>query len=322
MDTSTILNNLLTAPILFFLLGMIATFVKSDLEMPAPLPKVFSLYLLFAIGFRGGSELSHSGINQQVALSLGAAIFAAIIVPIYTFFVLRAKLDVPNSAAVAAAYGSVSAVAFITGTQFLESKGIPYSGHMVASMALMESPAIIIGVLLARLGAAKDSENIDWKHLGRDAFLNGSVFLLIGSLLIGALIGTRSTEALKPLTAFNQILFPGVLCLFLLDMGIVAARRLGDLRKLGWFLPAFAIVIPLINSILALLLSRAIGLNPGDTVLFMSLCAGASYIAVPAAMRLAVPEANPSIYVTMSLAITFPFHIVLGLPLFEYLARV
>jgi hypothetical protein len=314
MDLSTVSANFLSPPILFFLLGMLATLVKSDLEMPAPLPKVFSLYLLFAIGFRGGVELSHSPLDSHVALSLGVAIFAAVVVPIYVFYILRLKLDTPNAAAVAATYGSISAVAFITSTTYLEQQGIPYSGHMVACMALMESPAIIVGVLFARLGAARDSERVDWGHIGRDAFLNGSVFLLIGSLAVGWLSGAQGEAALSPLT---KTLFPGVLALFLLDMGIVAARRLGDLRRLGWFLPSFAIAIPLLNAFVGLGLSRLIQLSPGDSVLFMSLCAGASYIAVPAAMRLAVPEANPSIYLTMSLAITFPLHIVFGIPLFE-----
>jgi uncharacterized protein len=317
MDLSTVATNFVSPPILFFLLGMAATLVRSDLELPAPLPKVLSLYLLLAIGFRGGVELSHNPIDTHVALTLGAAILAAIVVPIYAFAILRLKLDVANAAAIAATYGSISAVTFITAANFLDQKGVPYSGHMVAAMALMESPAIIVGVLFARLGGPrKDVEAVDWGHTARDAFLNGSVFLLVGALAIGWLTGARGETALAP---FTHGLFQGVLALFLLDLGIVAARRLGDLRRMGWFLPSFAVLLPLTNAALALGAARLLGLSAGDTLLFMVLCASASYIAVPAAMRLAIPEANPSLYVTLALAITFPLHIVIGIPLYHSL---
>ncbi len=317
MNTAQLLTNFLSPPILFFLLGLAATLVKSDLELPSPLPKILSLYLLFAIGFRGGVELAHSGLNSQVAATLGTAIFAAVAVPIAAFFILRVKLDASNAAAIAATYGSVSAVTFITATAFLEATKLPYSGHMVAAMALMESPAIVVGVVCARLAARRTAGGsaTDWGHLGKEAFLNGSVFLLVGSLLVGALTGNHpGAETLRPLT--NQ-LFPGVLALFLLDMGIVAARRLGDLRRAGFFLVAFALLTPLVNAALGLGAARLLGLGHGDALLFMLLCASASYIAVPAAMRLAIPEANPSLYVTMSLALTFPFNILVGIPLYH-----
>jgi uncharacterized protein len=318
MDLASVATNFLSPPILFFLLGMAATFLRSDLDLPAPLPKVLSLYLLFAIGFKGGVELNHSGFTAEVVITAGVAVLMAFVVPVYAFFILRLKLDTPNAAAIAAAYGSVSAVAFITAQSYLESLRVPYSGHMVAALALMESPAIVVGVLFARLGArASSGEKPDWGHLGRDAFLNGSVFILMGAVLVGALTGARGEARMAP---FVTGLFPGALALFLLDMGIVAARRLGDLRKLGWFPPAFAVLIPALNATLGWALTRLIGLSPGDTVLFMSLCFGASYIAVPAAMRMAVPEANPSLYVTMALAITFPIHIVIGIPLFAQIA--
>jgi len=322
MNVDQLLTNFLSPPILFFLLGMVATLVRSDLELPAPLPKILSLYLLLAIGFRGGVELAHSGLTAQVAATLGVAVLAAVAVPVYTYFILRLRLDPANAAAIAATYGSISAVTFITATAFLDATRVAYSGHMVAAMALMESPAIVVGVVFARLAAkraaaaaAGEVEPIDWGHIGRDAFLNGSVFLLVGSLLVGAATGNRvGSAALAPFT--NQM-FTGVLALFLLDMGIIAARRLGDLRRAGIFLGAFAILVPLLNAALGLLAARLLGLGHGDALLFVILCASASYIAVPAAMRLAVPEANPSLYVTMALALTFPFNILVGIPLYE-----
>lgn len=313
MDTSFLLANFLSPPILFFLLGVVATFFRSDLDLPQPLPKVLSLYLLFAIGFRGGAELSHSGLTGGVMLVLGAAMFMAFAVPLYTFFILRLKLDVANAAAVAATYGSVSAVTFITAAAFLDLANVTYSGHMVAAMALMESPAIIVGVVFHRLFASKDGTALSWSHLSRDAFLNGSVLLLIGALLIGMVTGPKGETLLKP---FTHDLFPGVLALFLLDMGIIAARRFGELKKVGIFCVSFATLVPLLNAALGLGLAHLIGLGPGDAFLFVILCASASYIAVPAAVRIAVPEANPSLYVTMSLAITFPFNILIGIPLY------
>ena len=324
MNFDQLLTNFLSPPILFFLLGLLATLVKSDLELPAPLPKILSLYLLLAIGFQGGVELAHSGLTVQIASTLGVAMIAAVVVPVYTYFVLRLKLDSANAAAIAATYGSISAVTFITAAAFLDATKVPYSGHMVAAMALMESPAIVVGVVFARLAAKRsakpgadsaDAEPVDWGHIGRDAFLNGSVFLLVGSLIVGALTGNRpGAVALVP---FTNELFTGVLALFLLDMGIIAARRLGDLRRAGVFLSCFAIIVPLVNAALGLLGAWLLGLGHGDGLLFVILCASASYIAVPAAMRLAIPEANPSLYVTMSLALTFPFNILIGIPLYE-----
>lgn len=313
MDTSTLLGNFLSPPILFFLLGALATLLRSDLELPQPLPKVFSLYLLFAIGFRGGVELNHSGLGGPVMLTLGAAMLMAFGVPLFTFAILRLRLDAANAAAVAATYGSISAVTFITAAAFLDSAGVPYSGHMIAAMALMESPAIIIGVLLARLLAARNGPAPSWPQITRDAVLNGSVFLLIGALVIGALTGEKGGAMLKP---FTHDLFPGVLALFLLDMGLVAAKRLGQLQRVGLFCIGFATLIPLLNAALGLGLAHLCNLSPGDAFLFVILSASASYIAVPAALRLAVPEANPSLYVTMSLAITFPINLIAGIPLY------
>ncbi len=311
MNADLILSNILNPPVLFFFLGMIAYGLKSDLEVPHPLPKLFSLYLLLSIGFKGGVELNHSGLTSQVIFTLGAAIMMSVLVPLAAFFILKRKMDVPNAAAVAAAYGSVSAVTFIAAVSFLGQLGISFSGHMVAAMALMESPAIIVGIALARLLGPQRQGRFQWKPLLHDAFCNGSVLLLMGSLLIGILTGTKGGESLAP---FTNDLFKGMLCLFLLDMGIVSGRQLGGIRKLGALPVGFATLVPFVNALLGIGLAWVIGLDRGDALLFAVLCASASYIAVPAAMRLALPEANPGLYVTMALALTFPFNIVLGLP--------
>jgi len=316
MDGSLILFNILNPPVLFFFLGMLAVFLKSDLEIPQPLPKLFSLYLLLAIGFKGGYELEESGINPEIALTLLAAISMASIVPVYSFFILRLKLDSYNAAAIAAAYGSISAVTFITASSFLEKLSIPYGGHMVAALALMESPAIIVGLILVRSFAKNDKESnggTSWSKVIHEAFLNGSVFLLVGSLLIGLLTGEKGWEKLQP---FTQGIFYGALTFFLLDMGLIAAKRIKDLAKTGSFLIAFSVLMPVANAIVGILIAKAIGISEGNALLFAVLCASASYIAVPAAMRLTVPEANPSLYVSMALALTFPFNIIVGIPLY------
>jgi uncharacterized protein len=316
MDTSLILSNILNPPVLFFFLGMLAIFVKSDLEIPAPLPKLFSLYLLFAIGFKGGVELAKSGVNQAVVLTILAAVLMACLVPLYSFFILRIKLDAYNAAAIAATYGSISAVTFITAGSFLQQLEIAFDGYMVAALALMESPAIIVGLILVNLFAVNQSEReFVWSEVLHEAFFNSSVFLLVGSLLIGLLTGEHGWEVLKP---FTQDMFYGVLTFFLLDMGLVAARRIRELEKTGLFLILFALLMPVFNATIGLLLAWVIQMSAGDALLFCVLCASASYIAVPAAMRLTVPEANPSFYVSTALAVTFPFNIIVGIPLYLY----
>ena len=313
MDAHLILSNLLNPPVLFFFLGVLACVVGSDLEIPQPLPKLFSLYLLLSIGFKGGVELSKSGFHAEVVWTLAAAIGMAMLVPAVTFFILRRKMDVSNAAAVAATYGSVSAVTFIAATSFLSLLNLKSSGHMVAAMALMESPAIVVGIALARFTATRKERGFDWSELLRDAFFNGSVLVLVGALVIGMMSGEAGGKALAP---FTTDIFKGMLCLFLLDMGLVSARRLGAIKQLGAFPIGFAFAVPLGSAALAIMLARLIGLGCGDALLFTVLCASASYIAVPAAMRMALPNANPGLYVTMSLAITFPFNIILGLPLY------
>ena len=314
MDLNLLVGNFFNPPILFFFLGLLAVLVRSDLEIPGPIPKILSLYLLFAIGFKGGVGLAAGGLDLQIVTVLAAAVLLASVVPVYAFFILRQKLPIADAAAIAATYGSISAVTFITAAAFLDKLGITYGGYMVAAMALMESPAIVVAVLLYRLGSkTAANEGFAWREIWRDAFLNGSVFLIVGSLIIGTVSGEAGAKALKP---FTGDIFAGVLCFFLLDMGLVAARRLGDLRRAGVFLTAFAVLLPLVNASLAIPFAYILGLAQGDAFMFTVLAASASYIAVPAAMRVSIPEANPSLYVPMSLAITFPLNILVGMPIY------
>ena len=316
MDASLILQNLLSPPVLFFFLGLLAVFLKSDLEIPAPLPKLFSLYLLLAIGFKGGVELVNSGLGPQVLITIAAAILMACIVPLYSFFILRRKLDPYNAAAIAATYGSISAVTFITAGSFIQTLKIPYDGYMVAALALMESPAIVVGLILVSLvnrSVNGDRQKIQWKSVLQEAFLNSSVFLLVGSLIIGALTGEHGMEKMKP---FTSDIFYGALSFFLLDMGLVAARRIRDLKDSGFFLIGFALIMPVVNASIGIGIAKLIGMPEGDALLFAVLCASASYIAVPAAMRMTVPQANPSLYISSALAVTFPFNVAVGIPLY------
>jgi hypothetical protein len=331
MQSALVLQNLLSAPVLFFFLGILAVLLGSDLEIPTPLPKLFSLYLLLAIGFKGGVELSRSGLGSMVLFTIAAAILMSLLVPISSFFILRTRLGADNAAAVAAAYGSISAVTFITAQSFLNVLKVPYDGFMVAALALMESPAIVVGVVMAKLAASRlnqgpggsggANEPIPWREVLREAFLNGSVFLLIGSLLIGGIVAYFSPSGVERMEPFTEKLFYGVLCFFLLDMGLVAAQRLRDLRQTGPFLVAFAIAAPILHAFVGLLVARLLGLPQGDALLFMVLAASASYIAVPAAMRMTVPQANPSLYITTALGLTFPFNVVVGIPLYMALVQ-
>ncbi|WP_320677564.1 sodium-dependent bicarbonate transport family permease [Prochlorococcus sp. MIT 1300] len=331
MGASLVLQNVLTPPVLFFFLGTVAVFVRSDLEIPAPLPKLFSLYLLLAIGFKGGLELQlelqQTGLGGQVLPTVGAAILMSLLLPLICFAVLRLKFDVFNSAAIAAAYGSISAVTFITAQSFLQSQNISSDGFMVAALALMESPAIIVGLVLVKLAAPKNrpvSKKIRWRAILHEAMLNGSVYLLLGSLLIGFLTSLQAgnnpagVQNMKP---FTEGLFYGAECFFLLDMGIVAAQRLPSLRQAGSFLVAFAVGMPLFNAFLGVFVARALNLGPGNALLFVVLCASASYLAVPAAMRMTVPEAKSSYYISTTLGVTFPFNIIFGIPLYMELVN-
>ncbi|MDX2118959.1 MAG: sodium-dependent bicarbonate transport family permease [Planctomycetota bacterium] len=321
------MGALLSPPILFFALGMLATLFRSGLKIPYPIPKLLSLYLLFAIGLRGGVELHEAGFSWSLVWTMLAAMGMASLMPLVTYSILRLKLRAVDAGAIAAAYGSISAVTFITAQAVLDSAHIPHSGSLVAAMALMESPAIVVAVLLVRQEGAKYAEQgstgqtaakIEWGKLLHEAFLNGPVFLLLGSMAVGLITGAKGRLLLEP---FSDKIFAGILCFFLLDLGLLAARRLRDLGKAGPFCITFAIVAPVVQAGVGLLLARVLKLNEGDTLLFMMLAGSASYIAVPAALRLVIPEANAGLYVPMALAITFPLNVTIGIPVYLSIVR-
>ena len=315
MEFNILLNNLTNPTILFFVLGIIATRLKSDLEIPASSSKFISLYLLFSIGFKGGQELSHSGFNNEIVYSLLFGLVLASVIPFYTFFILKRKLSISDAGAVAASYGSVSAVTFVAAVAFLESQNIVSGGHMVAVMALMESPAIIVGVILMMQfdKERKKDEGVNLKSVIHHAFTNGSVLMILGSLIIGLIADTKQAEGIKP---FTTDIFKGFLAIFLLEMGMVTAKRFSSFRKYGWFVSVFAVVIPAINGCAVSFISQYITHDIGNRFIFAILAASASYIAVPAAMRLAAPKADIGLYVPMALGVTFPFNITVGMPLY------
>ena len=308
----------LTSPvILFFVLGLLAAFARSDLEIPEAIAKGMSLYLMAAIGLKGGIEVAESGLDGTVLAALAAGIAAGFMMPVYAFWLLKGfgRLDRLNAGAVAAHYGSISVVTFVTAVEIYTMQGIPPEGYMVAVMASMESPAILAGLLLAR-GIGSDSGQTK-KELAHDVLLNPSVVLLLGAFFIGMVAGPQGFDPVRP---FFDGLFKGILCLFLLDMGLIAARRIMDSRALTWRLVVIAIFLPLLTGALGTARGVGIGLDAGSAAARGVLCASASYIAVPAAMRLALPEADPGIYLTMSLSITFPFNVLVNIGLIGALA--
>ena len=313
--------------ILFFVFGMLAGLLRSNLEIPPQIARFLSLYLLMALGLKGGFALSQSGMTTEVVVSLGAALIMAILVPLLGYLTLRQFLNGFDAAAIAATYGSVSAVTFITAVQYLDTQGISFGGHMAAAMALMESPAIVLAVVLAnharQRAAVKASGAVAAGDapLGRilhEALTDGAQLLLLGAMLIGVLTGESGQAAMKP---FSVDLFKGMLAFFLLDMGLLAARNMGKLKGQSVWLLVYAIAGPLVHAGIALLLSWSLGLPVGNGVLLMVLAASASYIAVPAVIRHAIPEANPTLYFGMSLGLTFPLNILVGIPLYAYLAQ-
>ncbi|WP_425234770.1 sodium-dependent bicarbonate transport family permease [Ulvibacterium sp.] len=318
MDLHLLVDNLTNPALLFFFLGIIAVQLKSDLEIPPNSAKFISLYLMFSIGFKGGLELSHSDLDMEILWSLLFGVFLALFVPIFTYFILRRKFNVANSGAIAAAYGSVSAVTFVTAVSFLEIEQIEFGGHMVAVMALMEAPSIIIGVLLMAYFQKDQKGSVKLNGVLHHSLTNGSVLLIMGSLVIGFLASDQQARGIEP---FTTDIFKGFLAVFLLDMGISSGKKLNDFLKKGWFAFFFAIIIPLINGCTVAVVSSIFTESVGNRFLFAILAASASYIAVPAAMRLAAPKANPSLYLPMALAITFPFNITLGMPLYLYIVQ-
>jgi len=318
MDYQILISNLTNPTLLFFVLGILATLIKSDLEIPDSSSKFISLYLLFAIGFKGGQELAHSMFSSEILYSIIFGLLIAIVIPIYTFFVLKRRLDPSNAGAIAATYGSVSAVTFVAAVSFLEMQKISFGGHMVAIMALMEAPAIVAGVILMMRYEAKPKTKSNLGKIMHHSFTNGSVLLILGSLLIGIIADTKQAEGIKP---FTTDIFKGFLAIFLLEMGMVTAKRFKAFKKYGIFLPLFALIIPAINGLIVAYLSGFITTSEGNRLIFAVLAASASYIAVPAAMRLAAPKADPGLYIAMALGITFPFNITLGLPLYYSVIR-
>jgi len=314
--------------ILFFVFGILAGSLKSNLEIPPPISRFLSLYLLMALGLKGGFALAKSGLTADVLISLGAALAMAILVPVLGYLMLRRFLNGFDAAAIAATYGSVSAVTFITAVQYLDNHGISFGGHMAAAMALMESPAIVLAVVLANHArqkaavaneaGARATTNAPLGRILHEALTDGAQLLLLGAMLIGVLTGDSGEAAMKP---FSVDLFKGMLAFFLLDMGLLAARNMGKLKGQSVWLLVYAVGGPLVHAGIALVLGAVLGMSAGNVALLMVLAASASYIAVPAVIRHAIPEANPSLYFGMSLGLTFPFNILIGIPLYVHVAQ-
>ncbi|MFN5345692.1 MAG: sodium-dependent bicarbonate transport family permease [Bacteroidota bacterium] len=313
MNGNLLIENLTNPALLFFVLGIIAVHLKSDLEIPPNSSKFISLYLLFAIGFKGGQELSHEIFSAEIGWSMLFGIAISLLIPAYTFFILKKKLGVYDAGAIAAAYGSVSAVTFVTAVSFLEAQQLPLHGHMVAIMALMESPAIIMGLVLISIFNKEESEKIQKRTAIKHSFTNGSVLLILGSLVIGFLASDKQAEGIKP---FTNDLFKGFLAIFLLDMGIASGRKLKAFFSFGWFPLIFALIIPLVNGIAIALLSKIVTDDVSSRFMFAILAGSASYIAVPAAMKISVPKANPGLFLPMALVVSFPINITLGMPIY------
>jgi hypothetical protein len=319
---ATLFKALLDPAILFFFFGLFAGAIRSNLSIPEPIAKFLSLYLLVAVGYKGGVGMAATGFSTSMALALMAALLLAFVIPAYAFAILRRRLNPFDAAAVAATYGSVSAVTFITAAAFVERQAVPYGGYMAVALVLMESPAIIMAVLLANVVRAKahpgangaaGSGNVSIGKVLHEAFTDGAHLLLLGALLIGYVTGAPGKATLDPfLTSIQK----GMLLFFLLEMGLLVAKRARDIKLDGPFLVVFAIALPLFNACLAATIAHLVGLGLGDAFLLVVLAASASYIVVPAVVRYAIPEANASLYFGMSLAITFPFNIVLGIPLY------
>jgi uncharacterized protein len=318
MNFNLLLENLTNPALLFFVLGIIAVYLKSDLKIPPNSSKFISIYLLFAIGFKGGQELSHETFTSEIGWSMLFGIFISSAIPLYTFFLLKRKLNVYDAGAIAAAYGSVSAVTFVTAVSYLESQELNLSGHMVAIMALMESPAIIIGLVLISVFNTDESEKINQRTAITHSFTNGSVLLILGSLVIGYFANAKQAEGIKP---FTNDLFKGFLAIFLLDMGITSGKKLKSFFSFGWFPIIFAILIPLINGIIVAIISSVVTSDITNRFMFAILAASASYIAVPAAMKISVLKANPGLFLPMALAVTFPINITIGMPIYYLIVQ-
>lgn len=310
--------NLLTPMILCFALGVAASLARSELTIPEAAAKTMSIYLLFAIGFKGGVAVNDHGLDASLGLAILGGVVLSFGLPFVAFALLKVltRLSVIDAAAVAAHYGSISIVTFVTATSVLQSSGIASEGYMVAVAAAMEAPAIVSALwLVARSGQAAKMDADLW----REILLNGSIVLLVGSFVIGLVTGAKGMERID---AFIVAPFQGILCLFLLDMGLVAGRGLKAAKGvLTAGALAFGILMPIIGAAAGLVVGLGVGLSTGGVALMMVLAASASYIAVPAAMRVALPEANPALYLTLSLGVTFPFNLTLGIPAYVAIAQ-
>lgn len=309
------ISNFLDPAILFFVFGVFAGLIRSNLSIPDQISKFLSLYLLMALGIKGGVALSKSGFTPEILIVIAIGLSFALLIPAISYSVLRRFLNGFDSAAVAATYGSVSAVTFVTATQYLGSIGIEFSGVMAAVMALMESPAIIMAVALAAL--YRNDHKIGIGEVLHESFTDGAHLLLLAALVIGFVTGDSGMAVMKP---FTGDLFKGMLAFFLLDMGLKVAGRIPDLRGKNPLLLGYAVVFPILHGMAALAVCALFGVSVGNTILLMVLSASASYIAVPAVVRHAIPEANPSVYFGLSLGITFPFNIIIGIPLYSWMA--
>jgi len=312
------MQNLLDPAILFFIFGVLAGMARSNLEIPPAISRFLSLYLLMALGLKGGFALAHSGLSMQIGLSLGAALILAVIVPLLGYGFLRKFVSGFDAAAIAATYGSVSAVTFLTATQYLENQHIPFGGHMAAAMALMESPAIIMAVVFANGLRQPDKQDASLGKMLHESFTDGAQLLLLGAMAVGLITGDAGKAAMQP---FSVDLFKGMLSFFLLDMGLMAARNLPQLKDKSTVLLAYALCAPIVHAALALGLAWTLGLPAGEGALLMVLAASASYIAVPAVLRYALPEANASLYFGLSLGVTFPLNILAGIPVYTSIAQ-
>lgn len=319
MSFSLILSNLTNPTLLFFLLGIFAASIKSDLEIPAPTIKFISLYLLFAIGFKGGQELQHSTFSAEIIYSILFGLLIATMIPLYCFYILKRKLSISDAAAIAACYGSVSAITFVSAVTFLEMQSLHSDGHMIAVMALMEFPAIVVGVMLIRKFDKSDEPTTSISKVIKHAFSNASVIMVLGSLIIGMISDSKQAEGIKP---FTTDIFKGFLAIFLLEMGMVTSKRFKAFRERGISMILFALILPLINGIVVAHASHFITESIANRFIFSILAASASYIAVPAAMRFAAPNADPGLYIPMALGLTFPLNITIGMPIYFYIIQI
>lgn len=315
-----IIDTLTSPIILFFALGMLAGFARSDLAIPEALAKGMAIYLMAAIGLKGGVEVSKSGLTDALLLAGAAGMALSFLLPLPAFAALRTfgRIGPVDAAAVATHYGSVSLVTFITANEMLKGAGLPAAGFMVAVLALMETPAIVTGLLLARRRRKDNADEAAPRGLWHEVLLNASVVLLVGAFVIGLIAGDEGFAPVKPVFDGG---YKGILCLFLLDMGLIASRRLRETRALTARLALLAIGLPLVNGMIGVIVGTTLGLDAGTAAMLGVLAASASYIAVPAAMRLALPEADPGIYLAMSLGISFPFNVVVNIALIASVAR-